>query len=140
MSRKKYKELPDERKEVIPRNRKTAIETRRRRHYRIEQGERDNAILHIGITLKIQQIEVLCGLFNKEIPEYLNEIFHTFVFPLIELRSLENISDRKIRNRIHAHNSLAKLKNKVYEVEITNLLLLDRDQKLQLILDELIRG
>ena len=80
--------------------------------------------------------------FNKDVPDYLDETFHTFVFPLplIEIRSLENVSDKKMRNRTHAHNNLAKLKNKLNELQITNVLLLDRDKKLRLILDGLIRG
>ena len=140
MPRDEFDLLPEKKKRLILRNRKNALKTRKRRQCRIVQRERDNALLHAGIELKEQQIRVFCHLLNKEIPEYLDDTFHTFVFPLIELRSLENVSDKKMRNRICSHNSLAKLKNKVYEVEITNDLLLDRNQKLSLILDGLVRG
>jgi len=140
ISKEEFDLLPEKRKVVILRNRKNALATRKNRKIKISKLQRQNLIIEAGIELMERQIRVLCHLLNKEIPDYLNEIFHTFVFPLIELRSLENVSDRKMRNGIYSHNSLAKLKNKVYEVEITNILLLDRNQKLSLILDGLVRG
>ena len=140
ISKEEFNKLPEKRKKVILRNRRNSLQTRKRRQEQIVRWQKHNDILLAEIELKKQQIPVFCNLRNKDIPVYLDEIFHPVIFPLIELRSLENVSDKMLRNRIHAHNNLAKLKNKVHEVEVTNNLLLERNQKLSSILDGLVRG
>lgn len=142
MSKEEFDRLSEKRKVVIIRNRKNALSTRKKRNIEIIKLKRENLTIKAEIKLMERQIPVFCYLSKKDVPDYLDETFHTFVFPLplIEIRSLENVSDKKMRNRTHAHNNLAKLKNTLNELQITNVLLLDRLQNLRLILDGLIPG
>lgn len=138
ISKEEFDILPEKSKVVILRNRNNALSTRKNRKNAIIKLQRKNLIIEAGIELMERQIQVFCHLFNKDVPDYLDETFHTFVFPLIEIRSLENVSDKKMRNRTHAHNNLAKLKNKLNELQMVHILLIERNDKLRSILKEFV--
>lgn len=138
ISKKQFDLLPEKMKIIILRNRKHALSTRKKRKNEIIKLQRENSIIESGNELMERQIRVFCHLFNKDVPYYLYESFHTFVFPLIEMRSLENVSDRKLRKRIHSHNALATLKNRLNELQIAHILLLERNEKFRSILKEFV--
>lgn len=140
MSKEEFDRLSEKRKVVIIRNRKNALSTRKKRNIEIIKLQRKNLIIEAKIKLMERQIPVFCYLSIKDVPDYLDETFHTFVFPhpLIEIRSLENVSDKKMRNRTHAHNNLAKLKNTLNELQMAHILLIDRYDKLRSNLKEFV--
>ena len=140
MSKEEFDRLPEKRKVVILRNRNNALSTRKKRNIEIIKLQRKNLIIEAKIKLMERQIPVFCYLSIKDVPDYLDETFHTFVFPhpLIEIRSLENVSDKKMRNRTHAHNNLAKLKNTLNELQMAHILLIDRYDKLRSNLKEFV--
>ena len=102
----------------------------------ILEKENSNLIVYIELLEKI--IHIISNNQNNYYFQYINDkSYREPICPKLKYRSILNIEDKRERNRIYAHNSKIRIKNKIYQVQIMNSILKERKNLLEQYIDNL---
>ena len=139
LSSEEFNKLSIKEQVICKRNRKNAIRSKDKSKNQISLFEEENIKLNIYIELLETEINIIFNSKTIGLPQFIKDKSYTMpLFQIFEYESLKNIKDKKEKNRIYAHNSRIKIKNKIYKLEIMNLILKERIKELEEYIDNLI--